>query len=150
MEGPTFRARELMKQLNERPKITIPERDYSLDIPALIHNPELAYLNRHFGIIREVSRSKAGFLSRIKYRIRVLVARLVFGSLSDYFVAQQEFINHLVRLQNEVARSLDATIEQTNKTMVGTREALRLAEEAGMLHRLLEARIGKGTAESEP
>lgn len=106
---------------------------------SLVQSPELAYLNRHYGLSREVPSGGGKF--SIKAQMKRLIGRLVFGSLTEYLTAEHEYLIKLVRFQNEIARRLDASMVESHEMAATARDALRVAEEALTLHRNLEERM---------
>lgn len=117
-------------------------------LPSLLHSPELAYLNRHYGLSREIPTGAGGRYS-LKRLLKRFVGRLVFGSLAGYLTAEHEYLIQLVRFQNEVARRVDASMLGSDETAAEVREALRKAEEALVLHLNLEKALKQTTSERQ-
>ncbi len=111
----------------------------------LQHRAELAHLNRHwyweFGYEPPRTDGLAGALfGRLKARL----ARFVWNVLDRHLRAEREFIENLVRFNNELAKRCDQLSDEIRIVTRAEREAAAgLARRADLGHHLLEARLAQ-------
>jgi hypothetical protein len=122
-----------------------------ISIPALPpsdhiqHRAELAHLNRHwsweFGYEPPRMRGLAGSLfGRMKARL----ARFVWNLLERHLQAERNFVENLVRFNNELAKRCDQLSDEIRMVSQAEREAAAgLARRADLGHHLLEARLAQ-------
>ena len=109
------------------------------------HRAELAHLNRYwcweFGYEPPQTRGLAGFLfGRLKTRL----ARFVWNVLERHLGAERDYIENLVRFQNELAKRCDQLSDEIRMVAEAEREvAAGLARRADLDHHLLEARLAQ-------
>ena len=127
-----------MKRRSGRPSDS-PGRE---PVPSLFHNTELDYLNRNFALSRHYQSESRGLLAPIKKRAKAMLASFTFQFLEDYLASEAEFLAHLVRLENEIARRIDRLNDDCDRIEAETREALRQAERAVAFLRDAEEKAG--------
>jgi hypothetical protein len=107
----------------------------------LVENLERHYVNSRYVLTRSPL-DGSGRLRSVKGKLRGRAARFVTGILGGYFDDEQEFLAHLVRLQNTMAIHIDRLSEEVRRLealLQAESERLRAADVA--LHGRLEDRI---------
>ncbi|MDQ1492695.1 MAG: hypothetical protein QOJ23_5209 [Actinomycetota bacterium] len=143
-------ARELVRQVwdevaAERALRPAPEASLS-DYDRLVEDGERHYVNSRYVLDRAPldpdRRPGIGGAGRLTAKLRARAARFVVGVLGGYFDDEQEFLAHLVRLQNTLTVHIDrlsGEIRQLEALLQAESERLRAADTA--LHARLEDRI---------
>lgn len=147
-------ARELVQQvwdevaaeraLRPAPTVGLPEYD------RLVEDGERHYVNSRYRLDRippepdgpNGDDRPVGQLKRAEAKVRRRAARFVVGSLDRYLDDEQEFLVHLVRLQNTITVHIDrlsAEVRHLEALLLAESERLRNADTA--LHARLEDRI---------
>jgi hypothetical protein len=152
-EGTTV-ARELVERLwtsSEEGQRTAAEPRVAALTPSehIVHQPDLAYLNRRWIWASEPEGGTGGSPLGLRRRLKAAFARLVMGSMARYFVEERAFIEHLVRFQNDVAKKSDRLSDELREvaavdrsTIVWMQDRLdELSRRNDLLHCLLEARV---------
>lgn len=125
-------------------KSTVPELSPNEE---LIHGEALRYINIHASGRPPAVETHAA--KGLKQRARRRLARFVVGLFGDYLAAEREFNGNVVRVCNSVARGHDRVSSEVREVAQALRtESARLADEFGLLHALLEARVGALEEES--
>jgi hypothetical protein len=138
-------ARKLVEQIWEqvaseqalRPNPTAGLADYD----RLVEDGERRYVNSRYVLHRAPVAGDAG-LGRVKKKLRARAARFVVGVLGGYFEDEQEFLAHLVRLQNTITVHIDrlsGEVRQLEALLQMESERLRAADT--ILHARLEDRL---------
>jgi hypothetical protein len=112
------------------------------DYDRLVEDAERRYVNSHYALDRAPLDCHAGRPGRVKTKLRARVARFVVAVLGGYFDDEQEFLAHLVRLQNTITVEVDRLSEEVRKLealLQAESERLRAAD--ATLHARLEDRI---------
>lgn len=140
-------ARELTRQLweevaAERALRTNPHAGLG-DYDRLINDSERHYLNSRYVLRRSPRGSEGGERwLRVNGALRLRAAQFVLRVLERYFDDEQEFLAHLVRLQNTVTANIDrlsAEVRQLESLLQAESERLGAAD--AILHARLEERI---------
>jgi|GEM_PF-4444123 len=111
----------------------------------LVEDSERHYVNNRYVLDRSPvgeDRSRWRPLHRAKRKLRAKAARFVLHALARYFEDEQEFLAHLVRLQNTITVHVDrvsAEIREVEALVLAESDRLRGADT--VLHDRLEARI---------
>ena len=152
-------ARELVQQVRDevaaeralRPAPAAGLAEYE----RLVEDGERHYVNSRYLLDRTPHEPDAGSggqpsgqLQRAKEKVRRRAARFVVGSLNGYLDDEQEFLVHLVRLQNTITVNIDrlsTEVRQLEALLQAESERLRAADTA--LHSRLEDRISALEAE---
>lgn len=138
-------ARKLVEQIWEevaaeqalRPNPTAGLADYD----RLVEDGERSYINSRYVLHRAPLEGNGG-LGPVKRKLRTRAARFVVGVLGGYFEDEQEFLAHLVRLQNTITVHVDrlsAEVRQLEALLQAESERLRSADT--VLHARLEDRV---------
>lgn len=138
-------ARKLVEQIWEevaaeqslRPSPTAGLVDYD----RLVEDGERRYVNSRY-VLHRAPFEGGGRLGRVKRKLRARAARFVVGVLGGYFEDEQEFLAHLVRLQNTITVHIDrlsAEVRQVEVLLQTESERLRTADT--VLHARLEDRL---------
>jgi hypothetical protein len=112
----------------------------------LLEDTERHYVNTRYVLDRTPLAGDSGgggLLRAIRQKLRARAARFVIHTLRRYLDDEQEFLVHLVRLQNTVAVRVDTLGEEIRQVETLLRrecEMLRCADTA--LHAHLEHRLG--------
>ena len=143
-------ARDLVKQVwdevaVERAQRPPPDAGLS-DYERLVEDGERHYVNRRYVLDRKpvADEGSAGAPSPrgVRGRVRARAGRFVVGVLRGYFDDEQEFLAHLVRLQNTITVHIDRLsqeIRQVESSLQDETERLRVA--GVTLHARLEDRV---------
>lgn len=109
----------------------------------LVHDGERRYLNARCVFDTTPAQVEpAGRLRTLKGRLKRRAGHFVVAVLERYFADEQEFIAHLVRLQNKVTVHQDRLAEEVLALHHALRiESRRLRDRSTLLHRALEDRI---------
>lgn len=112
------------------------------DYDRLVEDGERHYVNSRYVLDRTPFGGKDAGPGRVKGKLRRRAAHFVVGSLGSYFDDEQEFLAHLVRLQNTITRHIDRLSEEVRRleTMLQA-EAVALRTADTTLHTRLENRI---------
>jgi hypothetical protein len=121
-------ARDLTQQVwdevaAERALRPPPEARLADDYERLVEDGERRYVNSRYVLARTPRLESEG---GVKRRVRARAAQFVVHVLGGYFEDEQEFLAHLVRLQNTITTHID-----------------RLSEEVRELHSVLQAESGR-------
>jgi len=108
----------------------------------LMEDTERHYINSRYVLDRAPLEDEARFGGGAKGRARARAARFVIGVLGRYFDSEQDFLAHLVRLQNTIADRIDRLSEEVRQLeAVLQEESERLRATDVTLHSRLEDRI---------
>ena len=122
--------------------------------PPLAGSSALDYLNQHWVFEIDAAPAGPGPLAALRVRAKRLATRVVRGALSSFVLQERQFLEHLVRLQNELAERLDRDareLERVAAALTELRAEMRHAVGDGraLHHRidtclsLLESEIGR-------
>jgi hypothetical protein len=111
----------------------------------LLHRTELAHLNRHWSWDVGYAPPQTGGLAALLFgRLKSRLARFVWNVLERHVRAERDFVENLVRFQNELARRCDQLSDEIRMVAEAEREvAAGLARRADLDHHLLEARLAQ-------
>jgi hypothetical protein len=109
----------------------------------LQHRAELAHLNRHWCWESRYEPPRTGGLGGVLFgRMKARLARFVWNVLDRHLRAEREFIENLVRLNNELAKRCDQLSDEIRAVARAERQvAAGLVRRADLGHHLLEARL---------
>ncbi|MEA2627192.1 MAG: hypothetical protein QOD06_3237 [Candidatus Binatota bacterium] len=154
MEGAPIDARRLVEEVwREAEAERVPPRPFvPTSLPPadhIQHRPELAQMNRAWLFDLDGGPAPSGALAPVKRALRALARRVVLPVMSSYLVREREFLENLVRFENDLARRADELAEETRTVARSVRELgdlvrvelERLRDRQDRLHRLLEARV---------
>lgn len=151
---PDVSARELVQQIWDEvaaERSLRPTPDAGLvDYDRLLEDGERHYINSHYVLDRSPHDSESGRrpLALARRRLRARAARFVVQVLARYFTDEQEFLAHLVRLQNKITVHVDRLSEEIRTLeAVLQAESDRLRTADAVLHARLEDRISTLEAE---
>lgn len=139
-------ARELVEQIwaeVEAERALRPEPQAGLgSYDRLLEDGERHYINSRY-VLNRSPRDDAGASSgRLPLRLRARAARFVVHVLGGYFADEEEFLAHLVRLQNRITVEIDRLGEEVRQVEELVRaESDRLRSADTVLHTRLEERV---------
>lgn len=109
------------------------------------HRAELAYLNRHWLWETGHEPPPTEGLGRILLgRLKARLARFMWNLLERHLRAEREFIENLVRFNNDLAKRCDQLSDEIRMVTQAEREvASGLVRRADLGHHLLEARLAQ-------
>lgn len=112
------------------------------DYDRLVEDAERHYVNSRYVLDRAPLNGDGGRPGRVKAKLRARAARFVVAVLGGYFDDEQEFLAHLVRLQNTITVHVDRLSEEIRQLEVLLQaESDRLRAADATLHARLEDRI---------
>jgi hypothetical protein len=109
----------------------------------IVHRTELAHMNRHWcwEFAYEPSR-KEGLAGILFGGLKARLARFVWNVLDRHLRAERDFIENLVRFNNDLAKRCDQLSDEIRRVTKAEREvAAALVRRADLGHSLLEARL---------
>jgi len=123
-------------------RISIPDLPPSDHIQ---HRAELAHLNRHWSWESGCEPPPGGGLAGTLFgRVKARLARFVWNVLERRLRAEQNFIENLVRFNNELAKRCDQLSDEIRMVAQAERDAAAaLARRVDLGHHLLEARLAQ-------
>lgn len=109
----------------------------------MVHDEERRYLNARCLLDKAPAElASAGRLRTVKGRLKRRAGQFVVAVLERYFADEEEFIAHLVRLQNKLTLHQDRLAEEIRILHHALQvESRRLRDRSAMLHRALEERV---------
>lgn len=114
-------------------------------------DPDLAYLNRHWQLATATPVVAGGPFVRVRRWLKAQASGVVESVLARYFQEERDLLANVVRVQNELARRIDALAQEvrvldgaTYRFSAAFREACAdLRERDEVLRRLLERRLAE-------
>jgi hypothetical protein len=105
------------------------------------HRAELAHLNRYWSWEFGYEPPRGGGLAGILFgRLKARLARFVWNVLERHLRAERDFMENLVRFNNELAKRCDQLSDEIRMVTQAERDvAAGLARRADLGHHLLEA-----------
>ena len=112
------------------------------DYDRLMDDTERHYINSRYVLNRAPLEDDPRFRGGAKGKLRARTARFVVAVLGRYFDSEQDFLAHLVRLQNTMADRIDRLSEEVRQLEAALQaESERLRATDITLHSRLEDRI---------